>query len=73
MIEAVAIIIITVVTLTIATARASKWPVRQWAIDAALFPFLAIGWLAGAIIYSAEMAYYAIITGYEWGRGRENL
>jgi hypothetical protein len=50
-------------------ARRDGWPVKQWATDAALLPFAALGWLVGAVVYATELAYYAIMTGYENGRG----
>ena len=71
MIESAVIVATTLALILVSTAVLKKWPVKQWATDAALLPFLAIGWLIGATIYAAELMYYAIITGYEQGRGKE--
>jgi hypothetical protein len=43
------------------------------AADVALFPFVALGWLIGAGLYAIEMAYYAIMSGYERGRKKDQL
>ena len=43
------------------------------AADTAILPFVAIGWLIGAGLHAIELAYYAIMAGYERGRGKDQL
>jgi len=58
--------------LALATIATYWRQLSSIAADAAILPFVAIGWLIGAGLYAIEMAYYAIMAGYERGRKIDN-
>jgi hypothetical protein len=59
--------------LTFATVATYWRQLGSIAADAAILPFVAIGWLIGAGLHAIELAYYAIMAGYERGRGKDQL
>ena len=66
-------IVFVIALLTFATVATYWRQLGSIAADVAILPFVALGWLIGAGLYAIEMAYYAIMSGYERGRKKDQL